>query len=333
MLQEELPLEKKGLDTYQYSVLHRYNFNCAKCGVCLRQQQVCFLLPSNHLISLQIPVCSVCKEKYNEFTLSLGFPNAALQKPKSDEFDIWHGVCSHLHHFLTGELPEEVCLVSGMDSLITWFRVGFPKALYFDLGHRYAAKEKESVLNVMNKLRANFEVVDIIKLGSFENEDATIPGRNAILALAAAQFGDLIYLTVQKGETNIPDRTKGAFEVMSSATQIVGPAKWVLTPWFEKTKAQMIKWYLDEGNPEEYLLEISTCYRDTPDLYCSECPACFRKFVALDYCGVDCKKYIDIPKLMSWSGTQEYARKMLDNQYIMERVNETLPVLQKYGVI
>ena len=227
---------------------------------------------------------------------------------------------------------DKVSLVSGMDSLITWYALEKPLALYFNLGHRYNSKEEETVKDVITRRFGTLVTLNSLKLGQFEEPDACIPGRNVHLALMAAHYGDEIYLTVQKGETNIPDRTPEAFEVMTKAVQIVGPNKVVKNLWWDHTKAQMINWYLEQDFPVEDLLDISTCYSQSPELYCSACPACFRKFIALEFCGVDTRSHINRETMLNWEGTKTYLENMRAGKYIEDRVNETLTVLKKFGI-
>lgn len=178
------------------------------------------------------------------------------------------------------------CLLftGGMDSLIAYHYLAKPDCLYFDLGHRYAEKEKSAVAKLVPSAR----VLSMIKLAKYELSDACIPGRNLYLAMAACSEGyDRISLIVQKDETNIPDRTK-LFSMFSSAllSDLFERDIVVDTPFWDMDKTDMLRWYVLNGHDLDAVVNVSTsCYH--PSLYqCGSCSACFRKAVAMANAGL-----------------------------------------------
>ena len=145
----------------------------------------------------------------------------------------------------------------GLDSYIAYHYLEEPKTLYVDLGHRYADKEKE----VVNFLLPWTIIDRRLNLGDWEEEDANIPMRNAFLVMIAAKYDPNVVLVVQKGETDVPDRTKSFFREMNTLVAQLTSIKFNLSsPFFNVTKTQMVKWYLSAGHSVEKLLKTRSCY-------------------------------------------------------------------------
>lgn len=185
---------------------------------------------------------------------------------------------------------DSVILFSGgMDSLIAWEYLGRPDRLYVRLGHRYEAEEYEVVKRFIAKNQGKINVLDLRSVGgSFEEDDATIPLRNMYLVMLAANMGySNIYLVAQKEEQSIPDRSKRFFEDASrTLTFLMGREITVSTPFLDKDKVEMVRWYIDNLKNMESLEDTWACYspvragllKREP---CGNCPACFRRFNAL----------------------------------------------------
>lgn len=183
---------------------------------------------------------------------------------------------------------KEVLLYSGgMDSLIAWHYLDKPQTLYINLGHRYAQKERESILRLL-------PIPKILQSSYgwyFEREDAHIPGRNLLLGMFAAAEGfDKIWLVAQKGEQNIPDRSPEFFKDTSRILSFHFERDiQFLNPFPDWYKHDMVKWYLDNGfSIEDLVYKSVSCY--SADWFqCGQCPSCWRKYVALKYNGIQCE--------------------------------------------
>lgn len=224
-----------------------------------------------------------------------------------------------------------VLFSGGMDSLIGWQYVNQPDAVYVTMGHRYQAAELQAV----KRLRATgipIRVVEGMHLGTFEHPDANIPARNLHLAMVAAWLGyDRICLISQSGEQMLPDRSYSFFVDASRLLSRLYDKDIVLDPVFggelQLTKSEMLRWYLSSSAnlTRERLAATVACYAGTA---CGNCPACFRRAVAMTLNGIDEKHAVDV-----WRSPT--AKAYFDNvdRYDIPRVNEIRRALSKHGSI
>ena len=215
-------------------------------------------------------------------------------------------------------------------------------ALYSDLGHRYADKEILAFtkiceqLNVKNKISHRFQW-----LGKSEQKDAYIPFRNLFLIEDALielpegfpnGFTHKIYLqNVQVGETEVGDRTlsfnKQTEELINNA---YNRGVQIISPFEDSTKGQIVS-YLKDRVPLEIIKLTVGCFTNSFS-HCGKCPACFRRWVALEHVGIDTTGWFDNPP-QEWEGVKQYAVKMLLGMYDRRRVEETLAVLKKFDLL
>ena len=217
----------------------------------------------------------------------------------------------------------------GLDSYIAWEYLNRPKTIYFDLGHRYAADE----VSVVRKLISDTIIDSRLNLADWEEPDANIPMRNAFLVMMASHYDQDIILVVQKGEMEIPDRTRDF--LLHSGKEITrlrknkGRLYVVSSPFIYKTKTQMVRWYIRNQFEMEPLLQTRSCY--TPgDLPCGACSACFRRWVAFQNCGVSEKH---VKSILNYNKIPEYVEKMMKGEYDKQRTEETLNALTKVGYL
>lgn len=179
---------------------------------------------------------------------------------------------------------SEVLLFSGgLDSFPAWHFLGRPPALYFDLGHRYAAREKTAITALAAACGIQFDISTELRLGAWEAANAIIPMRNAHLAmLAAARGADTVWCVGVRGDHTL-DKSPAAFADMSGfITRLSGRPVRVDSPFWTLTKTEIIAWYLAQGLPVEHLLLTFSCSRDDNQaIHCGRCPSCLRRWISL----------------------------------------------------
>lgn len=183
--------------------------------------------------------------------------------------------------------PRGVVLYSGgMDSVI--LAAFNPQALrlYVNVNSAYSAKE-------MGFLPHGVQVDHSLNLRKFEREDAIIPGRNLMLALIAAQYGQHIMLGATAGDAsrdkddNWADMATGVLRYMFSGKHF-GDQQMdmrVLLPLRGHDKAELIRVYLAQGHDPKALLYSVSCYHPE-HRHCGTCKSCMRKWVAFEDVGI-----------------------------------------------
>jgi len=214
----------------------------------------------------------------------------------------------------------------GLDSYIGWHFLHKPKTLYVGLGHRYMTHEIEKV----KKLIPDTVIDTRLNLADWEARDANIPLRNAFLVMIASKYDKDIILVVQEGEMSIPDRSPHFFNEFGAWLSFLwDETVTVSTPFFQMTKTEMVRWYLDHDLPAEDLIATRSCYAPT-DNPCGNCAACFRRWVAFTNC--DLEEEYDQP-IKNFDGLQIYLDKLNRGIYEKKRTDETLLALRKARII
>jgi len=232
-------------------------------------------------------------------------------------------------------MSKDVILFSGgMDCLIGWYYVDKPKAVYFNLNHRYKWKELESIkkLRMLNP-EIIIETNEMFDLAKYEHEDAHIPFRNRLLVMGAAMAypeAEKIYLVAQKGEQSIPDRSPEFFEDMSALVSKEMERKIeIVNPFPHMTKVTMVEWFMKRVKREDLLKASVGCFDGGSVMHCGACGSCFRRSVAFAANGLELDSmWSDITK---WKGIPEYIKNMQAGKYELERTEQTLKVLRDWG--
>lgn len=243
------------------------------------------------------------------------------------------------------EAPENpidhiVLFSGGMDSLITLRYVestmrdliGSVTKVYCRLGHRYEAEELRAVEKIAGG-KVNIDET-LRGLGVIEECDAHIPNRNAHLVLAALRFVPVyakevrIWLTVQKDELSLTDRSENFFKSISRLCSILSKRRVVVkTPWIDVDKTDMVRWYLERGYSENELRDTWACYRPSPEgVMCGNCGACIRRYIAMSLNGIH-ERYFHDPK--STSLAQYYLEKAKSGHYGEQRNERILEALDE----
>jgi len=199
-------------------------------------------------------------------------------------------------------MDEHVILFSGgPDSLIGYYWVlanygKTPLGLYIPLGHKYQDREKYAVDLFKNKWTMQVDQGPAVEsIGLFEKPDATILGRNLLLAYVAAHFNaNHIWIVAQEGEMSIPDRTPAFFERTSNLLSFLFAGDIAVDTMFkDMTKSEMVEWFLESPQIDLTKKERELMLRDTYSCYaggfnhCGRCPACFRRWAAFSLNGID----------------------------------------------
>ena len=208
----------------------------------------------------------------------------------------------------------------GIDSYVAWHFLDKPQTVYFNLRSRYSAKE----MVVVQRLIPSTIIENTINLGSREvGENAYVPFRNLHLALLATKYSDTIIIAGLKDDM-VDDKNEDIFKDFSYLmSKMMGRSIQVISPFWNKTKEQVVKWYLDNGGAPYDLLNTVSCYSSSSNIYCGKCPACFRKYVALKVNGIDAGLSFHNDALM-----KEYLIKAIaGNHYVSERNEAILKVV------
>ena len=236
---------------------------------------------------------------------------------------------------------EKLLMFSGgPDSLIAWYYLGKPPAMFVNLHYFYNDLELQTVKKIAEKTGMDLRIFDCNIMKFYrEGWGDTIPLRNLLLAAIGSYFANNIYIISQKGETYIKDRTARFFYWCSKMlSEFYGKSITVTTPFFHMTKGEMIRWALDNGVPKDILLMTRSCF-STQTGHCGECSACIRRAVAFTINGVldVFNDYLKIPFDIQSKYYQHYIPKMVDclkngefERYDRTRCLETLAALIMY---
>jgi len=233
-------------------------------------------------------------------------------------------------------MNKDVLMFSGgLDSLIAYFYLNKPTCIYVNLNHRYATQEVLSIQKIMEKLPDMKVIFDYhLDLEDKEEADAFIPLRNLFLSLIGSFYGNQVWMVFQKGELSLTDRsevflTKGT-DLLKYLTE--DQMFKIDSPFLDQTKQDLVAWFLKANiglTREEKieLLKISrSCYSITKR-ECGHCPACFRKWISLEYNNVDCNDWF-IFDPATWEGVKGYYERLIEGKYDSQRTDETLSILK-----
>lgn len=217
-----------------------------------------------------------------------------------------------------------LCFSGGLDSYIAWHYLEKPQTVYFHLNTPYSLKE----IDVIKKLIPS-TIIDLsLNLRNRQiGDDAYIPFRNLYISLLASKYGKEIIIAGLKDDL-VPDKSPGAFRTMTETMNVLDKeiGYMVRSPFWERTKSQIVKWFLDHGGDPNLLLQTVSCYSEEGTNYCASCSSCFRKWNALYENGITLDFFNT--KLMD-----EYWKKARNNFYIPERNKSIINSVEKYKKI
>ena len=226
----------------------------------------------------------------------------------------------------------------GLDSFIAYYMLKekHPNkriyCLHVNLHVPYSDKELKAVKELSFKARMNVLFMDCdLRKWITDEWGYTIPCRNLLLTAIGTYFSNDVYLISQKGETSIADRTPEFFKQASAEFSDFYGERINVGMVINKTKQDMVSWYIKRGYNPELLKETVSCFERTESKnHCGKCPSCLRKAVALAY------NNIDISDMFENDVTQselipKYIEKMKKGMYEKRRTLQTLKVFKSWG--
>jgi len=203
----------------------------------------------------------------------------------------------------------------GLDSYIAYHLLSKPKTLYFDLRTPYSMKELETV----QRLIPNTIIERCLELGNRQQGDnAYIPYRNLHLALLANKYDDTIVIAGLKDD-RVNDKNEEVFRKWTALmSDMMGRPIKVVSPFWQQTKEQIVRWFLDNGGTERELKNTISCYSEGYIKECNWCPACFRKWCALR------ANNVDVPDFKNRDLMLQYLSHAKEGTFYIPERNETI---------
>lgn len=226
---------------------------------------------------------------------------------------------------------KNVMLVSGgLDSTIMLMEAAFKKKdcelLYVRCGERYERAEEAHLRKFLAKYNIPYEFY-VYDISNRRNDYAGfVPNRNLTLAsIACTALGaDTVYLAGVMDD-NAVDKNPFAYSLMSGVlSKFAQKTIRVESPYSDVTKGQLVERflrnpYVSKETAQQILLDTYSCY-EGENSPCGCCPACFRKYVALESNGIS--SGITLQKAI----IKTYIGKL--HTYCKDRISRTLIALR-----
>ena len=168
--------------------------------------------------------------------------------------------------------------------------------LYCRMGGRYGEQEYRR-LKKPPGFTGRLEVADLRQLGNYELQDSkVIPGRNAILALVAANYGDRIQMGSVDSSTGHDKDLEFVSRLNNLTEYLFAAQRWlpggrnvkVELPVYRLTKAALVGECLTRGfDGKRMVKDTFSCYEPFRGRACGKCPPCGRKWAAFTVWGID----------------------------------------------
>jgi 7-cyano-7-deazaguanine synthase len=228
-------------------------------------------------------------------------------------------------------MSELLLFSAGLDSFPAWYYLDRPPALYFDLGHRYAAQERAAIAALSQRCGIEVTLSAELTLGGWEQDDAIISMRNAHLAMLAANRADTIWCIGVRGDHTLDKSPEAFADISAFMTRLSGRPLTVNSPFWQMTKTQIVAWYLSQGLAADDLLLTFSCSRtDGSQTHCGQCSSCLRRWISLINNGIDAP-FAAPP--WQWRRVQEYyVAAMGDGTYPEHRAQEFRAALDAVGI-
>jgi 7-cyano-7-deazaguanine synthase in queuosine biosynthesis len=178
----------------------------------------------------------------------------------------------------------------GLDSYCTAFLMEPDVLLAVDTGTAYGDTELLK-MQAPPGYETKVQYAGLQGLAKWERPgDLILPGRNAHLVLAAANYGDTIYMAATAGD-RVTDKDDTFADLMNELFKHLYQPQWWLPggrrvrlelPVKHLTKRQIVAAYLMAGGDPDAVVERTfSCYYPKNDEACGGCKPCVRRYVAL----------------------------------------------------
>jgi 7-cyano-7-deazaguanine synthase in queuosine biosynthesis len=187
----------------------------------------------------------------------------------------------------------------GLDSLISYhfaLKTGhIPQAIHVDLGHPYSSFENEAIKVAEEKFKIDVTRIDMKSLyPAIEKRlsNQIIPSRNVLLATIGSMFNSTVWINALDGEANGKEHDKSyrffadSSELLSFTNSFFQDHTNVTSPFLHLSKAETIKWALENSLSKEDLFNTVTCYSGTHKK-CGRCLTCVKRYMAFKLNGVE----------------------------------------------
>lgn len=164
------------------------------------------------------------------------------------------------------------------------------------MGGRYGESERRR-LHAPAGMEERLVTVDLPAMGAWELPGSmVIPGRNAILALVGANYGDLILMASVDSSTGNDKDPEFCDRMNALFDHIFAPQRWLAfgravrvdVPVYHLTKTELVGAAIAAGHPAQEIADRTfSCYQPEGDDPCGVCPPCGRKWAALSVYGAD----------------------------------------------
>lgn len=194
--------------------------------------------------------------------------------------------------------PSSVALYSGgVDSYCMSYLHNPDVLLHVNMGGRYGEAETRHMATPPG-LEDRLETIHAPILGTYEHSDTKIiPGRNAMLALLATQYGDNILMGSVAASTGNDKDQEFADRFNHMCDHMLAPQRWLpngrtvrlILPVKHITKTRLVGATLAAGHDPQLLVHNTfSCYEPTTNHQaCGTCPPCGRRWAAFTVWGLD----------------------------------------------
>lgn len=219
---------------------------------------------------------------------------------------------------------------AGLDSFPAWHYLGKPPAVYFDIRHHFREAELECVRELAERCGIDLTVSTALDLSAWDTRPL-IPFRNIYFAMLASNYeADTIWCVGVRGDHTL-DKSPDAFARMSEVlSEFAGRPIKVDSPFWDMTKTDIVRWYVEAGLPVRDLLDTLSCFEPSGRrVHCGRCSSCLRRWVALANNRIT-GEFTANP--WEWERVQSYyLRAMRDGTYPEHRAEEFFAALKTVG--
>ncbi len=235
----------------------------------------------------------------------------------------------------------------GLDSFIAWhyaLKNGFtPDAIFVDMGQSNATKEWAAIQSLSDTddfpLVKYLAMPELVPMFESRMSNQIIPSRNLFLATIGSMFNQRVWINALDGEQNGKEHDKShrffrdSTDLLSFTNSFFQESTVVETPFGHLSKAETIKWALNNGITKELLFKTNSCYNSNEDK-CGECLTCYKRKIAFLVNGIDEKGYNQDPLISEYAKEVDVeirsARRNEDySRFTKKRIKEHFVYLQQ----